>query len=100
MIKIDDELVDHLSKLARLEVTDREKLKAELQKIINYFEILNEVDTSNFEPMYTPIETHAPLRGLGKRETEAKRFRGVEDIVANFPERKDRLIKVPGIYAQ
>lgn len=99
MIKIDDKLIDHLSKLSRLEVADREKLKVDLQKIIDYFEILKEIDTSNTEPMYTPVECPASLRGIEVEKSEPTKFEAVDEIIENFPDRHGRFVKVPGIYS-
>jgi aspartyl-tRNA(Asn)/glutamyl-tRNA(Gln) amidotransferase subunit C len=93
VIKIDDKLIDHLSKLARLTFEETERLKSDLQKIIDYFEILSEVDTEGIEPMYTPIEEPCKLR-----ESEPKSHENVEAIIENFPEKEGRFIKVPSIY--
>ncbi len=93
MIKIDDKLIEHLSKLARLTFEESEKLKSDLQKIIDYFEILSEVNTEGIEPMYTPIEEPCKLR-----ELEPKPHENIEGIIANFPEKEGRFIKVPSIY--
>ncbi|MCX7653701.1 MAG: Asp-tRNA(Asn)/Glu-tRNA(Gln) amidotransferase subunit GatC [Fervidobacterium sp.] len=92
-IKIDDKLIQHLSKLSRLTVSDIQKLKNDLQKILDYFEILSEVNTENVEPMYTPIE-----ESFEPRSAEPKSCENVQEIIDNFPDRVGRLIKVPGIY--
>lgn len=94
MIKIDDRLVEHLCRLSKLSIADWDRLKADLQKIIDYFDILNEIDTSSFEPMYTPVEDAACLRDARVPEPGEE----VDDIVQNFPEKQGRLIKIPGIY--
>jgi len=93
VIKIDDKLVEHLSKLSRLTFEDSERLKEDLQKIIDYFEILAEVNTEGIEPMYTPIEEPCELR-----KGEPRQFENAQKIIENFPEKDDKLIKVPGIY--
>jgi len=93
MIKIDDKLVEHLLNLSRLTFDDKDRLKNDLQKIINYFEILSEVNTEGLEPMYTPIEEPCILR-----EKEPVEFENIDGIIENFPEKDNRLIKVPGIY--
>ncbi|MGB9614275.1 MAG: Asp-tRNA(Asn)/Glu-tRNA(Gln) amidotransferase subunit GatC [Fervidobacterium sp.] len=92
-IKIDDKLIEHLAKLSRLNVSDTEKLKVDLQKILDYFEILSEVDTSNIEAMYTPIE-----EPFEPRICQPRTYEYVEEIIKNFPEGNGRLLKVPGIY--
>lgn len=92
-IKIDDNLIEHLSALSRLSVSNKEKIKNDLQEIIGYFEILSDVDTEGIEPMYTPIEDVTELR-----DNVSQKFDNVEGIAANFPDKVDKLIKVPGIY--
>ncbi|HOK87698.1 MAG TPA: Asp-tRNA(Asn)/Glu-tRNA(Gln) amidotransferase subunit GatC [Fervidobacterium sp.] len=92
-IRIDDELIDHLLFLSRLSVDNKEKLKNDLQEIVDYFEVLSEVDTEGLEPMYTPIEESAALR-----EDRPQQFDNVEGILNNFPEKVGKLVKVPGIY--
>ena len=51
---IDLKKIEHLAMLARLELSDEQKqsLLATLPSIIEYMDILNEVDTSLVEPTY------------------------------------------------
>ena len=95
MVKITDELVKHLQELARLKIPDGsvERLKKDMQEILDYMELLNEVDVSDLEPMYTPVEIKAP-----EREDVPDRFEDVDSIHANFPKEKDGHIVVPGIH--
>jgi aspartyl-tRNA(Asn)/glutamyl-tRNA(Gln) amidotransferase subunit C len=50
---VNDELVDQLAYLARLEIKPEEKesIKQDLQKMIAFIEKLNEVDTTGVEPL-------------------------------------------------
>ncbi|MSR68144.1 Asp-tRNA(Asn)/Glu-tRNA(Gln) amidotransferase subunit GatC [Candidatus Peribacteria bacterium] len=52
MTSLTKEQVLHIAKLARLTLTPSEvdKMTKELSSILNYIEILNEVDTTNIEP--------------------------------------------------
>ncbi|NBU92169.1 MAG: Asp-tRNA(Asn)/Glu-tRNA(Gln) amidotransferase subunit GatC [Flavobacteriia bacterium] len=52
-MQIDDALIDHLSHLSRLkfEGKDRENLKNDLDKIVQFLQKLNEVDTDHVEPL-------------------------------------------------
>ncbi|MBM3164805.1 MAG: Asp-tRNA(Asn)/Glu-tRNA(Gln) amidotransferase subunit GatC [Bacteroidetes bacterium] len=52
-MKIDDALIDHLSHLSRLkfEGSERENLKNDLRKIIEFLNQLNAVDTQEVEPL-------------------------------------------------
>lgn len=92
-IKIDDKLIYYLSKLSQLSVSDIEKLKSDLQSIIDYFEVLSEINTDNIDPMYTPVEEPCETRKSNPKKSE-----NVEEIINNFPEKEGRFIKVPGIY--
>lgn len=61
--------VQRIAALARLEVSDGEliKFQEELASILEYFEILSEVDVTNTEPL-----THVlPLKNVGRTD-EAK----------------------------
>lgn len=52
-MEVNDVLVDKLANLARLKFDDSEKLsiKNDLQKMIQFVEKLNELDTSGVEPL-------------------------------------------------
>lgn len=92
-MKIDEKLVDNVAMLARLKIEDKERFIKEMQKIVDYFQILEEVNTEGVEPMYTPIENSAKLRN-----GEVKSFDDVEDIRRNFPSREGNYLKIPGIH--
>ncbi|PLV59007.1 Asp-tRNA(Asn)/Glu-tRNA(Gln) amidotransferase subunit GatC [Thermotoga sp. KOL6] len=95
MIKVTKELVLHLENLARLELSEeqRQSLMKDFQEILDYVELLNEVEVEGVEPMYTPVENNAALR-----TGEPKLFEGRDLIKKNFPDEKDGHIKVPGIH--
>ena len=46
--------LEHIAKLARIELTDAEKniFLPQLESVIEYFDILNKVDTDNIQPTY------------------------------------------------
>lgn len=52
------EILEHVSKLALLDLTEEEKdrLSEQLSDLLDYFKKLNDLDTSNVEPMTHPIE--------------------------------------------
>lgn len=52
-MKINDELIDHLAHLSRLQFDGNEKaaIKSDLSNIINFMGKLNEVDTEGVEPL-------------------------------------------------
>lgn len=96
MVKIDESLIRHLESLARLQLSEeqRKSIEKDMREILSYMELLNEVDVSDVESMYTPIESSVELR-----EDVVKPFEDVEAIRANFPKLKDGHIVVPGIHA-
>ncbi|MBY8987237.1 MAG: Asp-tRNA(Asn)/Glu-tRNA(Gln) amidotransferase subunit GatC [Candidatus Lokiarchaeota archaeon] len=53
-----EETLEHISKLALLELSGEEKnkLAKELGNILNYFKKLNDLDTTDVKPMTHPIE--------------------------------------------
>ena len=53
-MKITDELLDYIGILARLHISEeeREKTKQEINKIVEYMDILNELDTTGIEAEY------------------------------------------------
>ncbi len=95
MVKITDELVEHLAELARLNLSEEQKklMKKDMQEILDYMTLLDEVDVSGVDPMYTPISNEAPLR-----KDEPKPFENVDGLRSNFPKEKDGHIEVPGIH--
>ncbi len=52
-MKIDPEMVDYVSVLSRLKLDEEEKAKmtAELEQIVSYMDVLNQLDTQAVEPM-------------------------------------------------
>lgn len=52
-MKITDETVDHIAHLARLEFKGeaKQEIKADLENIISFMEVLQEVDTEGVEPL-------------------------------------------------
>ncbi|QTA37119.1 Asp-tRNA(Asn)/Glu-tRNA(Gln) amidotransferase subunit GatC [Thermosipho ferrireducens] len=90
---INDKIVHDTAMLARIKIDDVELFKREMQKIVDYFEILSELDVSDETPMYNPIETPTTLRG-----NDVICFENTEKIIQNFPEKEERFIKIPGIH--
>ena len=63
--KISDETIEYVGILAKLELTDEEKeaAKSDMEKMLDYIDTLNELDTSGIEPMshVFPVNNVAPL---------------------------------------
>ncbi len=63
-MKITDEVIDQLAHLARLEFKDeaRKGIKADLERILEFCEKLNDVDTENVEPLIYMSDVEDGLR--------------------------------------
>ena len=91
-----DKEIDHIAKLARLELDHehRDKFKKELSSILTYIEKLNEVNTDRVEPLYQ-------VTGL-TNQTRPDEHRGdfvvdeqlTQWLVGQAPSHQGRLIKV------
>ncbi len=92
MITIKD--VEHVAKLARLELTEaeKEKFSKQLGDIIKYVEQMNEVDTTGVEPMSHAI----PIVNV-MREDEVVQEQTKEELMANAPSKEDGFFRVPKI---
>jgi len=56
--------LDHIAKLARIKLTDQEKTTflPQLESVIEYFDVLNKVDTSTVKPTYRVNDQENVLR--------------------------------------
>ena len=86
--------VEHIAELARLEFDEKEKEKLthELNDILKYIEKLNELDTSNVEPLSHVIELSNVFR-----DDIVKPSIPPEEALKNAPAKKDTLFKVPKV---
>ncbi|RDU23748.1 Asp-tRNA(Asn)/Glu-tRNA(Gln) amidotransferase subunit GatC [Anaerosacchariphilus polymeriproducens] len=90
--KISDETIEYVSILSKLKLTDKEKKQAkkEIGNMLDYFDKLNELDTTGVEPM-----SHVfPINNVF-REDVIKNEDQREDILKNAPGVKDGMFKVP-----
>ncbi len=89
---INDEMIEYVGILAKLDLQDKEKQKAkeDMNKMLDYIEKLNELDTSMVEPM-----THIYSNNNVFREDVVTNENEVEKILKNAPAKKDGCFKVP-----
>ena len=90
--KISDEPIDYVGILAKLELSAKEKedAKADMEKMLDYIDTLNELDTSGIEPM-----SHVfPVNNVF-REDVVTNGNQMEDTLANAPQRSGDSFKVP-----
>lgn len=92
MITIKD--VEHVAKLARLELTEEEKEKFthQLADVLVHVEKMNEVDTTNVEPMNHALDFVNVFREDKKIYDNTR-----EELMANAPDIEGEFFKVPKI---
>lgn len=90
--KIDDVLMDKIENLSMLQLSDteREKAMAEMEQILSYVEIMNQLDTENIEASVQIGEQRNRLR-----EDEISNGDGAQDLLANAPLVCNQQIVVP-----
>ena len=93
-MKITRELIRHLEELARIELdeAEREAMRADLEKILAYFEKLSEAELEGLEELARPVETGARMREDVPGEDLPR-----EEALMNAPEREDGYFKVPRV---
>lgn len=86
--------VDHVAMLARLKLTEEEKERfgEQLGAILNYMEVLDQLDTRDVEPLAHVL----PLSNVF-REDRARHQVAREEILANAPLEENGQFKVPKI---
>ena len=92
MITVKD--VEHVAKLARLELTEDEKVlyTKQLGDVLKYVDQMNEVDTSHVKPMTQVIDFVNVMR-----EDKVSYDLTKEQLMANAPEEENGFFKVPKI---
>jgi len=93
-MKITREQVEHVARLARLELTGEEKdlFTGQLDAILAYVDKLNELDTEGIVPTAHAV----PMENAFREDVEAPSI-GVENALANAPERSGSFFRVPKV---
>ncbi|OAB45856.1 Asp-tRNA(Asn)/Glu-tRNA(Gln) amidotransferase subunit GatC [Paenibacillus antarcticus] len=86
--------VQHVAKLARLNLSSEEELvfTEQLNAILQYAEKLDGLDTEGIEPT-----THVLHLSNVMREDEQRESLPIEKVFANAPEHEDGQFKVPAV---
>lgn len=92
MITVKD--VEHVAKLARLELSEEEKQKftKQLGDVLKYVEQMNEVDTTGVRPMAHAFDINNVMREDRVLYEQTK-----EELMKNAPEEENGFFKVPKI---
>lgn len=93
-MKLTREEVAKAALLARLRLTseEQEQLTGQLDKILQYMEKLDQLDTANVEPFTHAVDTVNALR-----EDKILNRPAIDALLANAPERDGGFFKVPKI---
>ena len=89
---ISDETIEYVGILAKLELSDEEKeqAKSDMGRMLDYIDMLGELDTAGVEPM-----SHVfPVQNVF-REDVVTNGDTREQLLANAPEQKDGMFMVP-----
>lgn len=89
--------INYIANLARLQLTAKEKrrLGPQLRSILSYFEKIAKLKTGNIPPTFQTTG----ISDMTRKDTiERKRSLNSDQALANAPERKDNLFKVPKVF--
>ena len=92
--RIDADLVRHIGRLSRIELTDQEVeiFSRQLAGILAYFDKLQQLDTADVEPMVHAVE----LRNVLAADEEGRSLTS-DEALANAPQRDGNFFKVPKV---
>lgn len=89
---ITDETIEYVGILAKLELSDEEKeaAKKDMGNMLNYIDMLNELDTDGVQPMSNVF----PVKNVFREDVVTNGDDSV-NMLANAPEEKDGFYMVP-----
>ena len=92
MIKVDETILQKAELLAKvtIEPSEREKTMKEMEKLLQYAELLNQLDTAGTDPLVHHREGGNPFR-----EDIVTGMDGRDDMLTNAPEHRKGQIVVP-----
>jgi aspartyl-tRNA(Asn)/glutamyl-tRNA(Gln) amidotransferase subunit C len=88
--------VRKVARLARLELSepDLARMQQQLSAILDYVEQLNQLDTTNVEPLAHPL----PVQNVFRPDEPAPSL-PVDEALQNAPERKGDYFAVPAVFS-
>ncbi|MGZ9587316.1 Asp-tRNA(Asn)/Glu-tRNA(Gln) amidotransferase subunit GatC [Paenibacillus marinisediminis] len=86
--------VEHVAKLARLQLSEQEKEQflGQLNAILEYADKLNELNTDDVPPTSHVL----PIRNVMRDDTVQESL-AIEQVMANAPEEEDGHFRVPAV---
>jgi aspartyl-tRNA(Asn)/glutamyl-tRNA(Gln) amidotransferase subunit C len=96
-IQVDEKLVREIASLARLDLTkeETEMFVSQFQDILEYFSILNELDTDNVPPAYLSSAKKSVMREDAVEESVP-----TKEFLANAPQSKDDYVVIPRVHIE
>jgi aspartyl-tRNA(Asn)/glutamyl-tRNA(Gln) amidotransferase subunit C len=93
-MSVDNNTVDKIAELAKLEfkAEDKEKIKADLNKMLNFVDKLSELDTENVEPLVYLLDESPILRVDVVKEHSSQK-----NALKNAPHKDSDYFKVPKV---
>jgi len=93
-MKIDEQIIDRISTLAKLEFTGeaKKKIESDMNAMLDFIDKLNELDTDNVEPL---IYMSDEVNRLRKDEVVEETTR--EEALKNAPSADSYYFKVPKV---
>ena len=93
-MKLSREEVLHIARLARVALTDEEitRFSEQLSNLLENFEVLQQVDTTDVPPTAQSVDLQSVMRG-----DEVKPSLPPEDILANAPRQESDCFKVRAV---
>lgn len=93
-MSVDKSTVKRVARLARIAVTDdqAESLQGELNTILGFVELLNEVDVTGVEPMTAVVAMKAKMRDDVVTDGDI-----AAQVIANAPAGADQFFAVPKV---
>jgi len=92
MMKIDEKLIKRLENLSMVEIEDKGAMARDLAEIVEFVEMLNELDTEDIDATFSTLNNPTPLRDDIPVKNEV-----IEEILQNAPKAKDGFFIVPKI---
>lgn len=96
MAKLDQQTIEHIAKLSRLKLKDKEKelYSSQLSSVLSYVEQLQKVDTENVEPLSNVTGLKNIYREDKAEESDIK----YNNIEKNAPDFEDGNFVVPPVF--
>ena len=90
-MKLTREEVLHIARLARVALTEEEinRMSDQLSKLLDHFEVLQKVDTTDIPPTAQSVDLQSVMRN-----DDVKPSLSADEVLANAPRREDNCFRV------